>query len=179
LSTDIVKNLSNFILFLEEITIMVTVKTTNKLRVDRFTKPLKFSVLAALAAGGVSASLPSPSEAQTSCQCTQYVANRFGLRGFPHAGDWNNGFLQRNGFRQVAPTVGSVVVMERNFPGANTSFGHVGVVQSIDSRGRITVRGSNQYIGSPLTREAGCTNVRSTQFGTSVNGRRDVSFWVR
>ncbi|MEI6428970.1 MAG: CHAP domain-containing protein [Pseudanabaena sp. ELA607] len=158
---------------------MVSVKTTNELRVDRFTKVFKAIVLSAVAAGSVSASLPSPSEAQTSCQCTQYVANRFALRGFPNAGDWDNGFLQRNGFRQVPPRVGSVVVMERNFPGSNTSFGHVGIVESIDSRGRITVRGANQYVGTPPVREAGCSNVRSTQFGTSVNGRSDISFWVR
>ncbi len=158
---------------------MVSAKTTNDLRVNRFTKALKAVVLGALAAGSVSTSLPSSSEAQSTCQCTQYVANRFGLRGFPHAGDWNDGFLQRNRLRQVGPTVGSVVVMERSFPGSNTAYGHVGIVQSIDSRGRITVRGSNQYVGTPLVREAGCSNVRSTQFGTSVNGRRDISFWVR
>ncbi len=158
---------------------MVNIQTTNKLRSERLLKVFQNSVLAALAAGSVSVSLPNPSEAQVQCQCTQYVANRFGLRGFPNAGDWDNGFLQRNGFRQVAPRVGSVVVMERTFPGSNTSFGHVGIVESIDSRGRITVRGANQYVGSPLVREAGCSNVRSTQFGTSINGRRDISFWVR
>jgi len=158
---------------------MINVETTKELRNAPLLKGFQALMLSALAVGSVSISLPSSSEAQTSCQCTQYVANRFGLRGFPHAGDWNNGFLQRNGFRQVAPTVGSVVVMERNFPGANTAYGHVGVVQSIDSRGRITVRGSNQYVGTALVREAGCSNVRSTQFGTPVNGRGDISFWVR
>ncbi|MEE3718173.1 CHAP domain-containing protein [Tumidithrix elongata RA019] len=123
--------------------------------------------------------MPSSSEASPSCQCTQYVANRFGLRGFPHAGDWNDGFLQRNGFRQVAPRVGTIVIMERSFPGSNTSFGHVGIVESIDGRGRITVRGANQYVGTRLVNEAGCSNARSTQFGTSINGRRDISFWAR
>lgn len=124
-------------------------------------------------------SMSSSSEAAPSCQCTQYAANRFGLSGFPHAGDWNDGFLQRNRLRQVGPTVGSIVVMERSFPGSNTSFGHVGIVESIDRSGRITVRGANQYVGSRLVTEANCSNVRSTQFGTSVNGRRDISFWVR
>jgi len=27
------------------------------------------------------------------CQCTQFVANSFGLRGFPHAGDWDGNYL--------------------------------------------------------------------------------------
>ena len=123
--------------------------------------------------------LVQPSEAAPSCQCTQYVANRFGLRGFPNAADWNDGYLQRNGFHQVAPRPGVIVVMERSFPGANTSFGHVGILQSIDNRGKITVHGANQYVGSPLTNEANCSNVRTTAFGTSVNGRRDISFWSR
>jgi surface antigen len=120
------------------------------------------------------------SEAAPSCQCTTYVANRNGLtRNFPHAGEWNDGYLQRNGLRQVAARPGAIVVMERSFPGSNTAFGHVGIVESIDSRGRITVRGANQYVGSRLVVEANCSNVRSTQFGTSINGRRDISFWVK
>jgi len=138
------------------------------------------SVLALTLTGvGMATSMPSPSEAAPFCQCTQYAANRFGLRGFPHAGDWNDGFLQRNGLRQVAARPGTIVVMERSFPGSNTRFGHVGIVESINSRGQITVRGSNQYVGTRLVTEAGCSNVRSTVFGTSINGRRDISFWAR
>jgi surface antigen len=122
----------------------------------------------------------APANAQRFCQCTDYVANRFGLtRNYPHAGDWDNGYLQNNRFRRVGVQPGAIVVMERSFPGANTAFGHVGVVESIDSRGRITVRGANQSVGSPLANEAGCSNVRSTGFGTSINGRGDISFWVR
>ena len=120
------------------------------------------------------------SEAAPSCQCTTYVANRNGLaRNFPNAADWNDGYLQRNGFRQGAVRPGMTVVMERSFPGANGAFGHVGIVESIDSRGRITVRGANQSVGSRLVVEANCSNVRSTQFGTSINGRRDISFWAK
>ena len=124
--------------------------------------------------------LAESSEAAPSCQCTTYVANRNGLaRNFPNAGDWNDGYLQRNGLRQVAARPGAVVVMERSFPGSNTAFGHVGIVESIDSRGRITVRGANQSGGSRPVVEANCSNVRSTPFGTSINGRRDISFWAK
>jgi surface antigen len=120
------------------------------------------------------------SEAAPTCQCTTYVANRNGLaRNFPHAGDWNDGYLQRNGYRQVAAQPGAIVVMERSFPGSNTAYGHVGIVQSVAGNGKITVRGANQYVGSSLVTEAGCSNVRSTGFGTSINGRRDISFWVK
>jgi len=120
------------------------------------------------------------SEAAPACQCTTYVANRNGLaRNFPHAGDWNDGYLQRNGYRQVAARSGAIVVMERSFPGSNTAFGHVGIIETVDRNGRISVRGSNQSVGSRPVTEAGCSNVRSTGFGTSINGRRDISFWAK
>lgn len=119
------------------------------------------------------------SEAAPSCECTQYVANRNGLSKFPHAGDWNDGYLQRNGFKSVAARPGAIVVMERSFPGANTKFGHVGIVESVAKDGKITVRGSNQSMGSRIVTESNCSNVRSTGFGTSINGRRDISFWVK
>lgn len=114
------------------------------------------------------------------CQCTQYVRNRFALtNNFPHAKDWDNGYLTNNGFVKTTPKVGAVVVMETSFPGANTTYGHVGVVQSIDSSGRITVRGANQSVGTTQVTEFNCTNVRSTQFATSINGRGDISFWQK
>jgi surface antigen len=118
-------------------------------------------------------------EANTSCQCTKYVANRFGIGSYGHAHTWNDGLLQRSGFRQVSARPGAIVVMERSFPGANSAFGHVGVVESVNAQGKLVVRGANQSMGSPLFSEAGCSNVRTTPFATSINGRSDVSFWVR
>lgn len=119
-----------------------------------------------------------PVSAATSCQCTTYVYNRFGLAGgYPDAKDWNNGYLQNNGYFSTNPKVGTIVVMEPTFPGADTTYGHVGVLESIDSYGRITLRGANQTVGTALTTEHSCNNVRSTAFGTSVNGRSDISFW--
>jgi surface antigen len=121
-----------------------------------------------------------PVNAASFCQCTQYVKNRFGLSNdFPHAKDWNDGYLQRNGLVQTTAKPGAIVVMERSFPGADTTYGHVGVVESVDGSGRITVRGANQYVGSTLVTESDCTNVRSTPFGTSINGRGDITFWER
>ncbi|MGB3203919.1 MAG: CHAP domain-containing protein [Crinalium sp.] len=120
-----------------------------------------------------------PANAATWCSCTNYVANRFGIGGFPHAKDWNNGYLQNRGFRQVGVQRGAVVVMETSFPGANTAYGHVGIVENVRPDGRIDVRGASQSVGSPLFTEAGCNNVRVTGFGRSVNGRSDISFWVR
>lgn len=141
------------------------------------------TILASLAALSTAALLPllaSPARAQIYCQCTQYVANRFGLpNNFPNAGDWNDGYLQRNGFTQVNAQPGAIVVMERSFPGSDATYGHVGIVESITSDGRLTVRGANQSVGSGYVTESGCNNVRLTAFGRSINGRSDISFWKR
>lgn len=129
-----------------------------------------------------------PASAATWCWCTNYVANRFGLtQNFVDAGDWNNShsryggrsYLESNGYSQVNPQPGAIVVMERTFPGADSTYGHVGVAESIDANGRLTLRGANQTSGSLLTIEAGCNNVRSTLFATSVVGRTDVTFWMK
>jgi len=133
----------------------------------------------------VSLSLPNRSLAQSVkyCQCTEYAANRFGLtRDFPNAKDWNDGYLQKNGFRQIGLKKGAIVVMEKSFPGADTTYGHVGVVENIRYVGvntYIDVRGANQYVGSSYVTESGCNNVRVTSFAAAVNGRSDVSFWEK
>ncbi len=127
--------------------------------------------------------LEQPSLAQVVCQCTQYVANKFSLSRFPNAADWNNGYLQNKGFVQVTgPQVGAIAVMERNFPGADPVYGHVGIVETIRTRNNntyISVRGANQTAGGTLFAEAGCSNVRITSFGNQVNGVSSISFWVR
>ena len=138
----------------------------------------QFVLAAAAAIATMPALLATSAQAQVRCQCTNYVANRFNLtRNFPNAGDWNDGYLQRNGFVRVAPQRGAIAVMERNFPGSDTSFGHVGVVESI-TNGRMALRGANQWVGGGFFTEAGCNNVRITNFGTNVNDGR-VSFWMK
>lgn len=142
---------------------------------------LRSTLLAATLALPTLASLPitaRPAQAARWCWCTDYVANRFNLtRNYPHAGDWNDGYLQRNGLNQTGAEPGAIVVMERSFPGADSRYGHVGIVERVLPDGRIEVRGANQ--GSPVFTEANCNNVRVTTFGTSTRGRRDISFWKR
>ncbi len=123
----------------------------------------------------------SPVKAATSsCQCTKYLANRYSISGYPNAKEWNDGYLQRKGFSKVGVRSGAIVVMETSFPGSNTSFGHVGVVESYNAiTGKISVRGANQSSGSSLFTENNCSNVRITSFGTSVKNRTDISFWSR
>jgi surface antigen len=120
-----------------------------------------------------------PATAQVACQCTNYTANRTGLPyNFPHAGDWNDGYLQRNGYTQVGPRAGAIAVMERHFPGADRTYGHVGFVESLNN-GQMVMRGANQSVGSNFFGESGCRNVRLTAFRTNVNNNSAISFWVR
>lgn len=60
----------------------------------------------------------------------------------------------------IKPQPGAIVVMERSFSGANITYGHVGIVESIFPDGRINVRGANQSVGTSLFNEAGCSNTR-------------------
>jgi hypothetical protein len=112
----------------------------------------------------------------TDCQCTQYVANRFGLQGYPNAKDWSGGYLQNNGFHKVDVQVGAIVVMQPSFPYVDQTYGHVGIVEQIDGND-ILVRGANQWVGTTPFSEHGCDNVRLTKFGPINRG--DISFWVR
>ncbi len=119
-----------------------------------------------------------PAVAAQFCQCPIYVNNRFQLQNVSgNAKDYGS-VLQRNGFSQVGPQPGAVVVMQPSFPGADrTVHGHIGVVENVNRDGSIAVRGSNQGDRN-LFAESGCNNVNVINFG-SVNNRPDVTFWVR
>ncbi len=112
----------------------------------------------------------------TDCQCTQYVANHFGIGGYPDAKDWSGGYLQKNGFHKVDVRVGAIAVMQPSFPYVDQTYGHVGIVEQIEGND-ILVRGANQWAGTTPFSENGCNNVRLTKFGPINRG--DISFWVR
>ncbi len=114
------------------------------------------------------------------CQCVEYVKNRFGItQAVGNAKDMIYS-LPNLGFRQVSrPEVGAVVIMQPSFPGADTTYGHVGFIDSYNSSsGKISVKGANQRGGGAFT-ESNCNNVTVIGFGTSVNGRSDISFWIK
>lgn len=124
-----------------------------------------------------------PAQAAQFCQCPIYVNNRFQLQPpYVWAAKDYGAVLARNGFSQIAsPQPGAVVVMQSSFPGADTTYGHIGVIETVDTNGKIKVRGTNQdaRYGYSVGSEFNCNNVSVIGFGTSVNGRRDISFWVR
>lgn len=121
----------------------------------------------------------SASYADQYCQCVGYVKNALGInQAMGNAKDMIYS-LPKHGFHQIStPTSGAVVVMQTSFPGADSTYGHVGFVDSFDANtGKIRVRGANQ--GGKTYHDAGCTNVAVVGFRTSVVNRRDISFWVR
>jgi surface antigen len=139
--------------------------------------------LAAIVPSGVVLSqlFASPSEAASTCECVGYVKNRFGITAaVGHAKDMIHS-LPRHGFTRVnSPQPGAVVIMQTSFRGADPTYGHVGIVERTSVRNGntfLTVRGSNH--GGRLFTEFNCNNVALVDFATPVNGRSDVSYWVR
>lgn len=119
----------------------------------------------------------SASYANSFCQCVGYVKQALGIRqAMGNAKDMIYS-LPKQGFRAVSdPQKGDVVVMGSSFPGADSTYGHVGFVDSIQN-GRVVVRGANQ--GRGQFAEAGCSNVSVIPFRTPITGRRDITFWRR
>lgn len=114
------------------------------------------------------------------CWCTQYVANRFGLSGYPDATRWDNGYLDSRGWKRSSEPKGGYITVIEGKSFGTPSQGHVGVVdkrESLDSkRWKITLKGANQP-GSTST-EYGCTNV-SRWVLTIPKGDSKVSYWKR
>ena len=134
-----------------------------------------------LTASNMPSFLVKPAQAASWCWCTDYVASRFGLPyDYPNANNWNDGYLQGNGFRQVPPQKGAVVVMEASYAPNQWNAGHVGIVENIvtvNGRTYLDVRGGNQ-VGKQF-QDANCSNVTTIRFGTPIDGRNDVSFWSK
>jgi surface antigen len=111
-------------------------------------------------------------QANTWCQCTNYVNNRFALGGgFPNAQDWGP-YLSARGYRQVStPQVGDIVIYTAARMG-NTA-GHVAVIAGVSSTS-ITNRGANQLSTWATTTEFGCTNVSQGAYTRRTTGE---TYW--
>jgi surface antigen len=124
----------------------------------------------------------APANAAGFCQCPDYIQNKTGIRNTQDAKNWDNTLLPSNGYSRLSgPRAGAIAVMEANFPGADTTYGHIGYVEQVLSNGQIDLRGTNQSVGGNPFTEANCTNVRITRFGTSTTGEHasKISFWVK
>jgi hypothetical protein len=122
-------------------------------------------------------------------QCTQYVAAKRSLTGYPNAYQWANGYLASKGFRRVAtPVAGAIVVYQPGVNGTNATYGHVAIVEYVwgpDAAGRIyfPIRGANQGASNVVHyaryfTDGGYSNV-SVRASSMLPGQWGISFWVR
>ena len=155
-------------------------------KIKPFFKKTAVSTMLSLAAAipssvALSQIFASPSHAANLCECVAYVKNRFGITvAVGHAKDMIHS-LPRLGFTRVnSPQAGAVVIMQPSFRGSHPTYGHVGIVETTSVRNGstfLTVRGSNQ--GGRWFTESNCYNVALVDFANPVNGRTDVSYWVK
>jgi hypothetical protein len=126
--------------------------------------------------------IPKEIRAESACSCTVYVYNKFNLSNdYPNAYLWNDGYLARNGYIQTTAKPGVIVVFEKEFPDVDHVKGHVGILKSITSAGKITLTSANNFIDShyPNYTDVGCSNVNDVPYVTLVTGRTDVSYWEK
>ena len=140
--------------------------------------------ISALSFGGLGVSLffsAAPAQAADYCQCVDYVKRRFGITSAVGNAKDMIYSLPNLGFRQVSsPQNGAIVIMQPSFPGADKKYGHVGIVDTLRTSGSqvfVSVRSANQA-GNRFS-EFNCNDVSVWSPGTPVNGRSDVSFWIR
>ena len=90
-------------------------------------------------------------------------------------------WLLNHGFVRIAgPQVGAVAVMQRTFPGANTTSGHVGIISSVADWGtqwKISLRGANQSAGTLLAAEFDCNNVKNTPWSAYSKTKTDIAYY--
>lgn len=116
------------------------------------------------------------------CTCVEYIKAYYGITesvgNAKDIGTW----LLNHGFVQVTtPRVGAVAVMQPGFPGANATYGHVGIiagVSDLSSQWKITLRGSAQTTGSSLVSEFGCNNVRNTSWSSYNKTDTRIKYYV-
>jgi surface antigen len=114
-------------------------------------------------------------KAASACSCVGYVKAYLGIPSSEAVGNgkdmWK--WLEAHGFQKLSgPQLGAVAVMQTTFPGADKTYGHVGIVVGINN-GKITLR--QNASGSS---EFGCSNVGNVSWGTSVIGRTDIKFYA-
>ncbi|NEG70468.1 CHAP domain-containing protein [Bifidobacterium sp. BRDM6] len=82
-------------------------------------------------------------------QCTWWAYERRVQLGLPigstfgNGRDWANTARARGYSVSNTPTVGAVIVFQPGQAGADGTYGHVGIVESIDAAGNVTISESN------------------------------------
>ncbi len=115
------------------------------------------------------------------CQCVDYIKHVYGITGATgNAKDMGSALTGRYGFKRLSsPVSGAVVIFQPSFPGADRTYGHVGIIQSVADRGsqwQLRVRGANQ---GGNQRISNCTNVNDVTFSSYGKGSGLVSYYRR
>jgi hypothetical protein len=122
-----------------------------------------------------------PVKAAGWCSCVTYVKNYFGIPESVGNAYQMGTWLSGHGFVRIAsPEVGAVAVMQAGFPGADASFGHVGIINSVADGGsywKITLKGANQGSGSAFFTEFDCTNVRNTSWSSYSKTKSGIAYY--
>lgn len=144
-------------------------------------KKVVFSTLIALILLLSIFSPPVPAKAAVSCSCVNYIKSYFGVTepigNAYQVGTWllNHGFVRVSG-----PQLGAVAVMQPGFPGADKTYGHVGIITGISQTStdwRITIKGANQLTGSTLFTEFDCYNVRNTSWPSYAKSNTKIAYY--
>lgn len=127
---------------------------------------------------------PQPAYAAVWCSCVQYVRNLLGIPGGCGCADQYGACLQSGGYTQVGnPQVGAVLILRHDFPGADPSCGHIGVIRQVqsvngDSAWQVLMRSAAWGgTGDDFT-DAGCNNVSDNWTQPYAKGDARVTYWV-
>jgi surface antigen len=115
------------------------------------------------------------------CTCVEYIKAYYGVtESVGNAKDMGT-WLLNHGFSLIStPKVGAVVVMQPGFPGANATYGHVGILSKVSDLGsqwKISVKGSSQSSGGSLFSEFGCSNVRITSWSAYYKTNTKIKYY--
>jgi hypothetical protein len=122
---------------------------------------------------------PARVNAAGTCSCVTYIKNYFGITDATGDGYATGTWFANHGFTKLStPQVGTVVVMQRNFPGASTASGHVAIITRVEDQGtkwKIWTKGGGQYSGTALT-EFDC-NIRDTSWSAYVKSNTAIAYY--
>lgn len=126
-------------------------------------------------------SSPAPAKAAGWCSCVNYVKNYFGIPESVGNAYQMGTWLSAHGFVRIyTPEVGAIAVMQATFPGADKTYGHVGIINGVADWGtqwKITLKGANQLVGGSLFTEFDCTNVRNTSWSAYAKTNTAIAYY--
>lgn len=145
-------------------------------------KNIKFSIAMIVVLLLLTITTPKLVSAESGCTCVQYIKNSFGITETTGNAYQMGTWLLNHGFAQISsPQVGALAVMQPSFPGANTTYGHVGIIVAVSDFGtqwQITLRGASQKVGGSLFSQYRCNNVRNTVWSKYSKTASGIKYYI-